>query len=319
MVSTSEKLMNEFKKGIKGIYKLTDQGDIHNSEYLGMKNHYDKSNRQLHVSNDRKVAELLKTHGLIGVTPADSPCVISADRDNTPASADHKIDMFKFLGSLNHLVSTCRPDIATAVSMLSSIPDKVNITNEDQQDALRIGRYLARNETNIGLHYDGNKFDSVTEAILPVVYVDSDHKKSGDFRSRSGQIIYMCGAPVFWRSQLQKTIATSSTHAEVIAASDVCKRVVWMRTLLNELGFEIPPVTVFEDNQACISLIQGNAVSDRTRHIDVRCWWTRELRDKNLIKFEYVVTTENIADQFTKILTVKDQQKYIAKLCSSQL
>ena len=51
-------------------------------------------------------------------------------------------------------------------------------------------------------------------------------------RSRSGAYITMLGGPVYWKSQFQKVIALSSTHSEVIALSDMCKRLVWILSLL---------------------------------------------------------------------------------------
>ena len=127
----------------------------------------------------------------------------------------------------------------------------------------------------------------------------------------------MCGAPIFWKSQLQKSIATSSTHAEIIALSDTAKRLVWLRTLLDEMGFrDLPPFPIYEDNQATLDLSQGKAVSNRTRHIPVRYFWTRELRDLGIIDFQKVHTLKNDADFLTKILTVKDQVKFITKMVS---
>ena len=114
---------------------------------------------------------------------------------------------------------------------------------------------------------------------------------------------------------MQSVIATSSTHAEVIALSDVCKRVVWLRTLISELV--LPPIPVHEDNSACLILVTARNTSDRTRHIDVRHWWTRELRGKGLVDIVSINTKENIADFFTKILTVHEQKTYIARLVSS--
>lgn len=196
--------------------------------------------------------------------------------------------------------------------------DKANPTVQDWRDALRIVHYLNAAGTDVGLHFDASKFSSLQEALTPTVYVDADHCKVGDFKSRSGQVIFLCGAPVFWRSQLQHTIATSSTHAEVIALSDCCKRVVWLRTLLGELGFKpLPPIPVHEDNSACLQLSQNTATSDRTRHIDVRHWWTRELHEKGLVDLLPVGTKDNVADFFTKILTVQEQKRYIDRLVSS--
>ena len=38
------------------------------------------------------------------------------------------------------------------------------------------------------------------------------------------------------------------------------------------------------------------------KHIDVRMAWVKELRNRNLVTFERVPGTENLADFFTKLL-----------------
>ena len=126
-------------------------------------------------------------------------------------------------------------------------------------DVERVARYLANPDRRVGITYDKSKFLTFLEATTPVVYVDADHKKDGDCRSRSGQIIFMCGGAIYWRSQLQSYIATASTHAETVSLSDVYKRVVWIRSLLKELGYDIPPIKIYEDNTAAIGLAEGVA------------------------------------------------------------
>lgn len=316
IVCNDDEMLASFKDGVKTKYKLTDQGPLNNTEYLGMKTTYSRQDGVIHVSNDRMVQKLLKKSGFAeSKSKVVSPAVVSAERDNAPA--DDGFNLWSFIGSLNYIASTTRPDIALATSKLSSVPDKKNPTVQDISDAARVAHYLAGAGTDVGLHFDRRLFSTTAEAITPVCYVDSDHCKTGDFKSRTGAVIYMCGAPIFWKSQLQKTIATSSTHAEIIALSDTAKRLVWLRTLLGEMGFrDLPPFPIYEDNQATLDLSRGKATSNRTRHIPVRYWWTRELRDLGIVDFQKVHTLENDADFFTKILTVKDQVKVITKMVS---
>ena len=112
-------------------------------------------------------------------------------------------------------------------------------------------------------------------------------------------------------------MAVQTPDAEVIACSDCAKRLVWIKSILSELGFETKAADLYEDNQACLSLVQSSRTTDRTRHIDVRHWWTRELVGKNIIEFSKVDTEENVADFFTKILPVAKQREYIKLLVAS--
>ena len=86
---------------------------------------------------------------------------------------------------------------------------------------------------------------------------------------------------------------------------------------MKELGYDIPPIKIYEDNTAAIGLAEGVAVTERSRHIHVCHMWTRELRGKNLVDLEHVKSQDNIADFFTKKLTVTDQKRFIASMVDS--
>ena len=67
-------------------------------------------------------------------------------------------------------------------------------------------------------------------------YTDSDWIGSTiDQKSTSGHCISMGSAMISWASKMRDSIAQSIAEAEYIAASDVCKEVVWLRKLLFDL------------------------------------------------------------------------------------
>ena len=66
-------------------------------------------------------------------------------------------------------------------------------------------------------------------------------------------------------------VCLSTAETEFVAATEAAKDVVWLRGLLLELGFSLSaPSTLLEDNQACVSIIRNNSVSDRNRHFAVK-------------------------------------------------
>ena len=135
-------------------------------------------------------------------------------------------------------------------------------------------------------------------------------------KSRSGAHISMLGGPIYWKSQFQKAIALSSTHSEIIALSHLCKRLVWILSLLNELGFQFPLAPVFEDNQASLITIKKPTVSERSRHIEVRYLWTRQLHEMKMCFFKWIESKNNMADHFTKVEAAHVQRLFIEKMCS---
>ena len=68
-------------------------------------------------------------------------------------------------------------------------------------------------------------------------------------------------------------------------------------------GYDIPPVTVYQDNQAAIRLMEnGFASSSGSRHIDISYFCIKELIENGYVKIEYLHTKKIIADFLTKPL-----------------
>jgi hypothetical protein len=325
MAATSMDIMTPFKSAIMSEYKLRDQGDIHGREYLGLMVHYNRIEGWAHLSCDRAIAAMLKQHGLSEIRPRTTPALKKSINNDTPASEHatlHNLDMASFIGGCNYFASACRPDIATKVSILSSI-DKANPTVSDVEDSLWLAGYLnnINSRPNFGLHFSASgeqSMSSLMENLTPQSYADADWAGSpSTAKSRSGAYITMLGGPIYWKSQFQKVIALSSTHSEIIALSDLCKRLVWILSLLNELGFQFPLAPVWEDNQASLITIKKPTTSERSRHIEVRYLWTRQLHEMKTCIFKWIESKNNLADHFTKIEVANVQRSFIEKMCSS--
>ena len=56
------------------------------------------------------------------------------------------------------------------------------------------------------------------------------------YKSSMGYCYTLGGGIVSWSAKKQKVVATSSTEAEYIAASEACKEGLWLRTMLSLLG-----------------------------------------------------------------------------------
>ena len=76
----------------------------------------------------------------------------------------------------------------------------------------------------------------------------------------------MAGGAVVYGS---KAHALSSTEAKFFAAVAISKVVPCLRSVLRKLHIPmIAPTTIYEDNEACIKIINSNDPTDWTRHID---------------------------------------------------
>ena len=74
-----------------------------------------------------------------------------------------------------------------------------------------------------------------------------------NWKSTSGYHVNNANAAVTWRSKRQDVIATSTPHAECLAAYEVIRDVILMRGLKADMGHEEPHPTVLqEDNQTLV-------------------------------------------------------------------
>ena len=87
-----------------------------------------------------------------------------------------------------------------------------------------------------------------------VTWADADWGTDTETRkSVSGQVTLFNHTPIAWRSKKQQSGVLSSAEAEYMSVSDVTKEIIYLRSLLNSMGFaQMGPTPVFEDNTACI-------------------------------------------------------------------
>lgn len=139
---------------------------------------------------------------------------------------------------------------------------------------------------------------------LLVGYVDFDY--AGDLdkrRSTTGYVFTMAGGPVCWRSTLQSTVALSTTEAEYMAVTEAFKEAIWLLGLTKDLGTVQKNVEVFCDSQSAICLAKNQVHHGRTKHIDVRFHFVREIVDEGNVILQKVGTADNPADMLTKVVT----------------
>ena len=110
----------------------------------------------------------------------------------------------------------------------------------------------------------------------------------------------ICGGTVSWRSKRQEIVALSSTEAEYIALSFAAQELMWLRSFLKDLGYEQKTNILNEDNQGAIALSKNPDNHSRTKHIDVRYHYIRDLVEKKKVEVNYCPTNNNLADLMTK-------------------
>ena len=94
-----------------------------------------------------------------------------------------------------------------------------------------------------------------------------------------------------------------STEAELIVLTDASGHVIWVRDYLIHQGYDIGPVTIFQDNVSTMALVKkGYSTANNTRQINIRYFFIKDRIDNNELKIEYLPTKDMMADFFTKPL-----------------
>ena len=188
----------------------------------------------------------------------------------------------KLIGCLTYVPTATRPDLASAVGILSKYLSRPS--NEHWKGAKRVLRYI-KGTINYGLIFDGRS----TRCSL-IGYSDADWANDVDTRrSTSGYVFQINGSTISWSSKRQYCVTRSSTEGEYVALSHVTQEVVWLRRLLNDIGEKHDQPSVMNgDNQGAIELSMNPRFHNRTRHIDVAYHSIREKVNDKSINVKYV-------------------------------
>ena len=112
---------------------------------------------------------------------------------------------------------------------------------------------------------------------------------------------------------LQKCISPSSTETEYVALSGACKTIAWLRRALNNLGISQDPTVDYEDSSGTFKWIHRHVAEDlcRTKHIDVRFNYARQMELDGHTRLEKIETKQMIADFLTRPLNGTGTRKSI--------
>ena len=202
-----------------------------------------------------------------------------------------KVPYSSAVGSLMYAMVCSRPDLSHALSVVSTY--MANPGKEHWKAVQWIFMYL-RGTSNAHLQF-GKSGDGL------VGFVDSDY--AGDLdkrRSLTGYVFTIGGCAVSWKAILQSTVAWSTTEAEYMAIAEACREATWLRGLYAELCGDISCTTIFCDSQSAICLTKDSMFHERTKHIDVKYHYTREVIAEGNVKVCKISTHDNAADMMTK-------------------
>jgi transposase InsO family protein len=297
IVSDSAKSLAEMKSWLRSKLEITELGEPR--KLLGMEVERDRVQGTIALGQQQYIENIIKRMGLeeahSSPTPLDNNEQLIKDAGR-PDENHTKPEYATAIGMLMYAAICTRPDISFAVQTLSQF--SVNPTKAHWTALKRVYRYLSGTRS-FKLTYGGR--DTDTELIG---YTDADWASNqNDRKSISGYVYMIGGGAITWNSKKQPIVALSSAEAEYIAESHSGREALWLRRLISSLGFpQGEPTLIYADNQAAIKLSDSGQFHTRTKHIDTRFHFIRQLVEDRQIEYRYISTHFNIADLFTKAL-----------------
>jgi hypothetical protein len=248
-------------------------------------------------------------------------------------SPDTQVDLEKRMqlsyrsgvGELIYALVTCRPDISHAVVRCAQ---NCICPHEVHYHAVKhVLKYLFLTKSEGLYFWRETPNDNLPDTSPPVLsstahdllmdgrpqhsstslhgYVDSDWATCPKTRrSMTGVCISLAGGTIAYKTKLQATVAQSSTEAEFMGASDFGKMMLYIRSILWDLGIPQHSASfLYEDNDACTAMAMAQKPTPRARHMDIKFYALCQWVERDLIKLERIDTTVNMADHFTKSLS----------------
>jgi len=286
-----DSMFAEFKQSMMSEFEMTDLGRMH--YFLGIE--VQQNSTGIFIGQKKYAQQVLEKFKMNECNSVTNPIV-----PGTKLCKDHggtKIDntLYKqIVGSLMYLTHT-RPDIMFVVCLLSrymECPTELHL-----MAAKRVFRYL-KGTINFGVLYRKGGSESLS------AYSDSDYAGDvEDRKSTSGYVFMLSSGAISWSSKKQPIVTLSTTEAEFISATSCACQAIWLRRILQQLGQnQKESTTIHCDNSSAIKLCKNPVLHGRSKHIDVRFHFIRELTNMGVVEVIHCNTQNQIADIMTKPL-----------------
>jgi hypothetical protein len=220
-------------------------------------------------------------------------------KDKTASESAVKVDTTEYASHLMmamFLAKRTRIDILTPLSILATRMQSPDIA--DKKALEKVYRYLNKTKefrltykpTSMELHY----------------WSDASYALHRDKRGHTGIMVTLGynNAPIYAKSGKQKLHTRSSTEAELVALDESVLHLLWLRQLLDFIGYPQQPAYVYQDNKSTIMVCEtGQSRNGKLKHMAVRYYFIHGQIEQNIVQIKYCESAEMVADILTKPLT----------------
>ncbi|GLT71533.1 hypothetical protein SLA2020_435440 [Shorea laevis] len=287
----SQRLITHMVQKLQSDFALKDLGPL--AFFLGIE--AIQVTDGLLLSQQRYITDLLHKTNMDKAKPISSPMSTTAQLSQFHGDSFHDPHLYRsVVGSLQYL-SLTRPDVSFAVNKVCQFMHKPTVHHWSA--VKRILRYLQQT-ASLGL--------LIRKASSSCLQAYSDSDWAGcpdDRRSTGGLCVFLGSNLISWSSRKQATVSRSSTEAEYRAVANTAAELIWLQSLLRELGvFLHHPPTLWCDNVGATYLTANPIFHARTKHIEIDVHFVREKVTNGALVVKFISSKDQLADLFTKAL-----------------
>ncbi|WVZ95460.1 hypothetical protein U9M48_041223, partial [Paspalum notatum var. saurae] len=301
VTSSSSEAVTALLSDLKKDFALIDLGDLH--YFLGIE--VQRDHDSLLLSQEKYAQEILARVNMTSCKPSPTPLSVSeklSRHEGVLLNSEESTRYRSIVGALQYLTLS-RPDLAFSVNKVCQFlhaPTSVHWTA-----VKRILRYV-KYTINLGLTFFKSK------STLLSAYSDADWAGSiDDRRSTGGFAIYFGPNLISWSARKQTTVSRSSTEAEYKSMANATAEVIWLESLLAELGIKIEePPRLWCDNLGATYLSANPVFHARAKHIEIDFHFVRERVNKKQLQIRLISTNDQLADGFTKALMTRKLEDF---------
>jgi hypothetical protein len=306
------------KEELKKHFKTDDVGEL--NEYVGCKVERDKDRIKLTqpVLLQSFHDEFTLPDGETPATPATPGEVLQKCDPEDELQGDELRYYRSGTGKLLHLMKWSRPEILNAVRELSRFMTGASLAHLKAMH--RVMKYCVGTPERGLLLKPNRMHDGTADFEFEISgRADSDYAKDPiKRRSVSGFASFLQGAPVTRKSRMQGCVTLSVTEAEYVSGAECAQDMLFNMRVLESIGLKVKMPMILEmDNKGAIDLANNWSASGRTRHVDVRHHFLRELKEEGILEVRWISGNDNDADLFTKNLDGPTFAKHTKVYCGN--
>jgi hypothetical protein len=300
--------LQDLKDMLKRKFPLKDLGPV--KQYLGMEISRNRDVKEIYLQQTKYIESIQKRFSDFDIKAFETPLAVNhgltipLEEEETLRGQERFPEL---VGCLMYLMVCTRPDLAHSLSVLGRFVGQGRHGPIHWKAALRVLGYAVHTkELRLILGGGGSTLEGFTDAS----WADAQD----DRKSSQGYCFTLGRGMISWKATRSPSVALSSCEAELYGGSSAAQELLWAKRLLQELGYSTKKPVLWCDNQSTVLMTKDPVFSSRSKHIDARYFFIRELTQGGEMETRHIAGVDNPADVFTKPLLHERHKKMLTLL-----